>query len=73
MLFTFFSDAFLYFSLTKAASCSADTHFHSQKLEFFSNLGSDKNHWLFCSLSTYELAFHPCEHGVHGATILIAF
>ena len=45
MFFTFFfvSCVFLYFSLSKAASCSRYTHFHSSKLEFVSNLGSENS------------------------------
>ena len=45
MFFTFFfvSRVFLYFSLSKAASCSRYTHCHSSKLEFLSNLGSENN------------------------------
>ena len=43
MFFTFFfvSRVFLYFSLSKAASCSRYTHYHSSKLEFLPNLGSE--------------------------------
>ena len=45
MFFTFFfiSRVFLYFSLSKTASCSWYTHCHSSKLEFFSNLGLENS------------------------------
>ena len=39
----FVSRVFLYFSLTKTASYFRYTHCHSNKLEFFSNLGSDNS------------------------------
>ena len=35
----FVSRVFLYFPLSKPASCSRYTHFHSRKLEFLSKLG----------------------------------
>ena len=45
VFFTFFfvSRVFLYFSLSKAASCYRYTHCYSSKLEFLSNLGSENN------------------------------
>ena len=48
--FSVFSSVFLLsvlflecFSLSKAASCSRYTHFHSSRLEFHSNLGSENS------------------------------
>ena len=39
----FVSGVFLYFSLSKAASCFRYTHFHSSKLEFLYILGSENS------------------------------
>ena len=84
--FVFVSHVFLYFSLSKTASCSKYTHRHSSKLEFLSNLGSENSpHYYgaygFISLlnlpnSATNILYHSslaCNHGVHGVIRLWSF
>ena len=76
---------FSYFPLRKARSCSKYTHFHSRKLEFLSNLGTNNSLSFFWSLLTYWLAqftqlrkplfciIHPLRQVFHPCDNSMAF
>ena len=60
-VFTFFfvSRVFFYFSLSKAASWSGYTHFHSRKLEFLSNLVWDNSPYYYGAYQLISLLYLP--------------
>ena len=67
--------AFSYFPLRKAASWSKYTYFHSRKLEFLSNLGSENSpslFWVYQLISLLNLT-NPATTILYHSSLAVSF